>query len=816
MGTHSEPAGQPEQPRHHPHYERLLAAALDYAARGWPVFPCYGKHPATEHGCLDATTDPDTIRNWWQGEYFGCNVAIAMGGLIWALDVDPDDDGDSNLNRLESEHGSLPETVRSITGGGGAHYLFAMNGAAIRNSVGKVAGIADGLDTRGDGGYIIAPPSIHPDTKAPYQWEADLGPEDIEPAEAPPWLEDRAKRPERPERIVREGRQRTPQEGPASPYGQSALDGECQAIQEAANGAQEATLNNAGLKISGLVAGGELDENYAFNALLEAALKMPSHNQRKPWKPRVIENKLMKSMADGSRTPRIAPERRREQTTPPPVEAPPASPNEAASPSAKQSLVRGKAYRNGHANGGQQDGTDDRKPEPGRNASLVEFQANEDAIALEFAARHADTLRYCHDWGMWLRWDGSRWERERQRLAFHFAREIAREANWEGKATPAKASTAAGIERFAQADPRLATVSDQWDVDPWKLGTPGGTVDLCTGELLKARQADHITKRTAVAPAAPLHDDDCPLWTRFLDEATRGDKDLQRFLQQMAGYCLTGDIREHALFFVYGPGGNGKGVFLNTIMKVLGDYATTAAMDTFTASHGDKHTTDLAKLRGARMVTASETEEGRAWAESRIKQLTGGDRISARFMRQDNFEFWPTFKLLIVGNHKPILRNVDEAAKRRFNIIPFIHKPQQRNLQLEEELKAEWPAILRWMIDGCLDWQQNGLVRPISVGKATDEYFKSQDLFGQWLEECCELHPGNDLRTETAADLFASWKAFLESHGENPGTSKSLGDKLSQREVGLVRRRHPMSGKPCVMRTGISIIRQSHSRCDDV
>jgi len=454
------------------------------------------------------------------------------------------------------------------------------------------------------------------------------------------------------------------------------------------------------------------------------------------------------------------------------------------------------------------------KADPGQNTDIMAIHANEDAIALVFAARHADTLRYCHDWGMWLRWNGARWERERRRLAFHFARELAREANTEGKATPAKASTAGGVERFAQADPRLATVSDEWDTDQWVLNTPGGTVDLRTGELRPHRREDHITKQTAVTPAPALHDDH-PNWTKFLNEATKEDKELQRFLKQMVGYCLTGDIREHALFFIYGPGGNGKGVFLNTIMKVLGDYATTAAMDTFTASHGDKHPTDLAKLRGARMVTASETEEGRAWAESRIKQLTGGDRISARFMRQDFFEFDPTFKLLIVGNHKPILRNVDDAARRRFNIIPFIHKPEQRDLQLEEKLVAEWPAILRWMIDGCLDWQKNGLVRPSSVRTATEEYFNSQDLFGQWLEECCELHPGNKHRSETAADLFASWEAFLESHGEKPESSKSLGDKLSQREVGSERRRHPTSGKPCVFRIGISLIRPPQKGADD-
>ena len=205
------------------------------------------------------------------------------------------------------------------------------------------------------------------------------------------------------------------------------------------------------------------------------------------------------------------------------------------------------------------------------------------------------------------------------------------------------------------------------------------------------RQADHadgITKLTAVAPAPTA---DCPRWLAFLDETTGGDADLIRFLQQWCGYCLTGETREHALVFVHGGGGNGKSVFLNTITRIMHDYATTAAMDTFTASKFDKHPTDLAMLRGARLVTASETEEGRAWAEARVKQMTGGDPITARFMRQDFFTFFPNFKLFIIGNHKPVLQNVDDAAKRRFNIVPFTRKPEKPDRELETKLAGEWP-----------------------------------------------------------------------------------------------------------------------------
>jgi putative DNA primase/helicase len=202
---------------------------------------------------------------------------------------------------------------------------------------------------------------------------------------------------------------------------------------------------------------------------------------------------------------------------------------------------------------------------------------------------------------------------------------------------------------------------------------------------------------------------ECPRWLTFLDEATGKDVELIGFLQRWCGYCLTGDIREHALVFCYGPGGNGKTVMLNTISGILGDYAKTAAMETFVASQFEHHPTDLAMLCGARLVTAAETEEGRAWAETKIKQLTGGDPISARFMRQDFFTYRPHFKLMIIGNFEPALRNVDDAARRRFNVMPFTRKPPVVDKTLEDKLHSEWSGILRWMIEGC-PWNGSALV----------------------------------------------------------------------------------------------------------
>lgn len=417
-------------------------------------------------------------------------------------------------------------------------------------------------------------------------------------------------------------------------------------------------------------------------------------------------------------------------------------------------------------------------PRRGTNDVLTE-----DSAALEFARLFEGTLVFDHSAGSWFVWSETHWRKESTGLAFEWARNLVRELSAEidkpsTRYAVRKTSFASGVEKFARTSRTFAVTSDAWNADPWLLATPGGTVDLRTGAIRDAQPADRITKSTAAAPADLA---DCPRWRQFIAQATNEDEKLALFLQQVCGYALTGSVREHALFFVHGDGGNGKGVFLNTIAKVMGDYASTASMDTFTASAGDKHPTELAALHGARLVSASETEEGRAWAESRIKALTGGDRISARFMRRDFFEFDPTFKLLIVGNHRPVLRNLDDALRRRLNFIPFVHKPKRPDLDLEEKLRAEWPGILRWAIDGALDWQRNGLLRPAVVKDATASYFGDQDLMGQWLEEECDAEPGNEHKSETSAKLFESWHDYALKAGEKPMSQKSFADAMQKR-----------------------------------
>jgi putative DNA primase/helicase len=303
------------------------------------------------------------------------------------------------------------------------------------------------------------------------------------------------------------------------------------------------------------------------------------------------------------------------------------------------------------------------------------------------------------------------------------------------------------------------------------------TLELKTGLSREYRRADYITKLGGchIDRQMPI-----PLWSKFLDRVTAQDEELQQYLQRVCGYCLTGVTTEHAMFFLYGTGANGKGVFLNTLRAIWGDYAAVAPMETFIESHNERHPTELAFLRGVRLVIAQETERNQRWAESKIKALTGGDPITARFMRQDFFTFQPQFKLLIAGNHKPSLRGVDEAIRRRLNLIPFtVTIPEgERDPDLFEKLAAERPGILAWATAGCLEWQKVGLKPPDVVRTATDDYLAEEDTIGRWIEECCLV---DKQRRTTSSRLYASWKVWTENSGERTGSKKAFGQSLSAR-----------------------------------
>jgi putative DNA primase/helicase len=417
----------------------------------------------------------------------------------------------------------------------------------------------------------------------------------------------------------------------------------------------------------------------------------------------------------------------------------------------------------------------EREPEEPRSPEF-----SDDALALAFAEHNKDQLRYVAKWSRWMRYDGMRWEEDDTLEIFSLARAECRESaqnchNPKAAAAITSAKTVAAVVTLARSDRKLAATVDQWDVDPWLLNTPGGVVDLRTGEVRPHSITDYFTRITAVAPGGR-----CPLFREFLSRITGGDVDLQRFLARVFGYAATGSTREHALFFGYGTGSNGKSVLMSTMANVLADYAQTAPIETFTASAIERHPTELAALRGARLVTAIETEEGRSWAEARVKALTGGDRISARLMRQDFFEFTPVFKLVVAGNHKPGLRSVDEAIRRRFHLIPFaVTIPaSERDPDLSEKFRAEWPGILQWIIEGCRDWYETGLAPPDAVTDATAKYLESEDALMAWVGERCMRDPD---AWEKASELFADWKAWATKAGEPVGNQKRFSQNIEAR-----------------------------------
>jgi putative DNA primase/helicase len=415
-------------------------------------------------------------------------------------------------------------------------------------------------------------------------------------------------------------------------------------------------------------------------------------------------------------------------------------------------------------------------------ATIVHGKGMQDAVALQFAKRHAETFRYVAKWNQWFEWTGTHWREEATYKGFDKARALLRESN--DGAAKADANIVASVVALARTDRMIAATQDQWDRDPWLLGTPAGTVDLRNGELRKASPDDYITKVTAVAP-----DWDCPipLWRKFINDITDSDKELQRYHQRVFGYCLTGDVSEDALFFFYGRGANGKGVELQTVAAMFGGYCKTAPTDLFTVATGERHPAELAILCGARLAVASETQKGKYWDEAKIKKLTGRDSIPARFMRQDWFEFLPTHKFIISGNHKPHIQVVDVAIQRRINLVPFlvVIPKQRRDPDLTEKLQKEWPGILAWMIDGCLEWQRLGLAPPPAVVKATEEYLKTEDPLYAWMSECCET--GKSFWA-SSAKLFDSWKCWAKEAGETVGNIKWLIARLVER--GFVRRKN--------------------------
>ena len=436
------------------------------------------------------------------------------------------------------------------------------------------------------------------------------------------------------------------------------------------------------------------------------------------------------------------------------------------------------------------------------------LQITESSLARVFVDQFGEDLRYDHQRELWFVWDGARWRADDSgrvlKLIDNLAVNYAVRAPQRLQKELGGRRFVANVEWFARIHERVAVTSPVFDRHPLLLGTPLGAVNLKTGDLLRRWVSDPaivggggwvqrskralITRATAVAPG---EDGEKPrLWLQFLRESLRNDEEMLRFVQVMLGYCLTGSIKEHALFFLYGPGGNGKSVFVDTVVNIMGEYATVAPMEAFTATEAQRHETELAMLDGARLVVASETERGQRWAQSRIKQLTGGDPITARFVRKDFFTFRPKFKLVMSGNHRPVLGTVDDAMRRRMRLLAWLNKPARPDDGLPERLRPEYPAILRWMIEGARAWVWEGLPRSAAVVSSTEDYLADEDTIGQWIAEklSTDAFPVNpqSMTRESIGALFASWCAFCEKEKIKFGRKNDLSSQLSNR--GFIRK----------------------------
>lgn len=423
---------------------------------------------------------------------------------------------------------------------------------------------------------------------------------------------------------------------------------------------------------------------------------------------------------------------------------------------------------------------------------LRDFALTETGNAERLVSRHIERIRYVTTWRKWIAWDGQRWTIDgADAIVARCAKETVHSLDEEVLSAPSDDYRAAlrkwatksqtrqareAMVSLARHEEPLGVGHRDLDRDPWLFNVANGTVDLRTGQLRPHDPADLITKLAPVAfdPAAT-----CPLWDKFLGEVFDGNLDLISYVQRAVGYSLTAQVREHCMFFLVGKSRAGKGVLIRTIQRVSGDYAAPGAPDILLAKHNESHPTEQADLCGLRMVTLSEIDENRSWAQSTVKRLTGGDEIKARKCGEDFWWFQPTHKFWISANDKPRVSETGDAFWSRLRTIPFeVSFLGREDRTLEDRLATELPGILRWAIDGCLAWQHNGLREPVLVTQSTETYRQEQDLIGQFVTERCVLGP--EARV-TRVVLRSAYERFCAENGDKPKVPKAFAEYLRSR-----------------------------------
>ncbi len=411
-----------------------------------------------------------------------------------------------------------------------------------------------------------------------------------------------------------------------------------------------------------------------------------------------------------------------------------------------------------------------------------------------FVKAYKDRIRYCMPWKKWLIWDDTTWRPDEcgeiyalckdflrglyikvatisdHKRAVEMATHVIKSESLRRRQALVES---ASLERAVRITP------GEVDQDPFLFNVRNGTLDLRTGQLYESMKGKYITKCAGVN-----YDKDatCEHWKKFLHRILRGNEALIRFFQKAVGWALTGDMSEQVMFILYGSGANGKSTFINTVMDILGEYAMSTQTETFMRKNGNTLSNDIARLRGARFVTTVEAEEGRRLSEPLIKQVTGQDVMTARFLYGEYFDFLPTFKIFMATNHKPVIRGTDVGIWRRIKLIPFTETIpyEERNPDLMKILLKEKAGILNWMIEGCMLWQKERLGEPEEVRSATEAYQKEMDIIGSFIAECCVVDSSGYLRV-TSSDLYREYLAWCESNSERPYAQRIFGMHLENK-----------------------------------
>ena len=538
---------------------------------------------------------------------------------------------------------------------------------------------------RGDGGYVVAPPSIHP-SGAQYSWAVSRSPDDCDIADAPNWLLDlvhrgsvAAKDKISPNNLVADDADRVEAQKRATE-----LAG---AVAGADPGQRNEALNRSAFHCGQWIGSGCLQRGNVEALLLCAAEAngLTADDGR-----RAVTNTIRSGVNAGIREPKLP-------------------------------------WR------------------PGIH------HLTDVGNAERFVGQHGGKLRYCPEWKRWLVWTGVRWETDTSKQVVEWAKQTALSIYDEAKEASTRGDpNAQAIGKWAVksehvqrikamlelAQSRLPISPGVLDNDPWKLNVLNGTICLRSGELAPHNKHDFITQLADVEFDATAQ---CPSFVKAVGDAASDDKDVADYLQQQLGYALTGDISEECLFVWYGTGRNGKGTIAETIMAAMGSYATTVPANTFTSIDRDGPRNDLAKIRAARFVVASEVNEGRRLDEALVKNVTGGDTVSARFLYGEFFDFRPQFKIVLQTNHRPKIEGLDEGIWSRLRLLPF--QNQVPKASMNKNLKAyirdnELPGVLAWLVRGCLAWQRHGgLKEPELVEVAMGEYRTSEDIVGEFLTD---------------------------------------------------------------------------------